>query len=62
MPLGSYPQPTRVVQHLYDKATEKLLRSYPVKELPVHVRPVSLFPSVSGALCPLKLIKREWYL
>jgi len=42
MPLGSYPQPTRVVQHLYDKMTEKLLRSYPVKELPVHIRPVSI--------------------
>jgi hypothetical protein len=40
MPLGSYPQPTRVVQHLYDKAAEWLERSYPIRDYPLNIRPV----------------------
>ncbi|KAK1922952.1 hypothetical protein DB88DRAFT_440618 [Papiliotrema laurentii] len=43
MPLGSYPQPTRVVQHLYDKAAEWLERSYPIRDYPLNIRPGMLF-------------------
>ncbi|ORX41171.1 hypothetical protein BD324DRAFT_678553 [Kockovaella imperatae] len=39
MPLNNYPHPTAVVQHVYEQVTEYLMRSYPIRDLPLNLRP-----------------------
>jgi hypothetical protein len=51
MPSGSsYPQPTAVVQQIYEAITERLLRSYPIKDYPLCIRPVSQSVAYMGRL------------
>ena len=42
MPLDNYPQPTVMVQRFYEGISDYMLRSYPVRNLPLNIRPVSL--------------------
>lgn len=44
MSMGNYPQPTAMVQHLYEGFSEYMLRSDPIRDLPLNVRPVSRPP------------------
>ena len=44
--MASYPAPTRMIQRLQESIGERLLISYPVKDLPINIRPVRLRPKV----------------
>lgn len=48
MPLN-YPAPTVAIQALYDRASGLLMRSYPVKDSPLNIRPVSWLVRVDRA-------------
>lgn len=37
---ANYPAPTQAVQAVYNRAINLLLRSYPVKDSPLNIRPV----------------------
>ena len=39
--MPTYPHPTAALQHIQERITEYLLRSYPVRDLPLNIRPVS---------------------
>lgn len=46
MPLANYPRPTAMVQHLFERSTEYMMRSYPLRDFPINIRPVR--PSLSA--------------
>jgi len=48
MPLDNYPQPTVMVQHVYEGVSEYMMRSYPIREMPLNIRPVSPLSSLTG--------------
>jgi hypothetical protein len=39
--MPAYPRPTVAVQYAFERVEEFFLRSYPVRDLPLNVRPVS---------------------
>jgi hypothetical protein len=40
MPLAHYPHPTAALQQAYNRVSEMFLVSYPVRDLPLNIRPV----------------------
>jgi len=40
--LGNYPRPTAMIQQMFERAEDVVLQSYPIKDVPLRLRPVSL--------------------
>lgn len=45
--MSSYPAPTRMIQDLQETFGQRLLLSWPVKDLPLNIRPVGYSTSVN---------------
>ncbi|KAK4688274.1 hypothetical protein P7C73_g1832, partial [Tremellales sp. Uapishka_1] len=48
--MTSYPHPHAMIQQLQEKATEIMLRSYPLKDLPLRIRPAIIFATAAWML------------
>ncbi|ORY35842.1 hypothetical protein BCR39DRAFT_512481 [Naematelia encephala] len=50
MSLGSYPQPTAMLEHLFQTVEEYMMRSYPIRDYPLNIRPAIIFATATWLL------------